>query len=60
MKAQLADRSSTAPEAIGRAPPAAIVFHSRLQLFVPFAQKDARLEDGRFGNARLGGRATEA
>jgi nitrogen regulatory protein P-II 2 len=31
----------------------AIVFRSWLQLFVPFAQKDARLEDARLGRAQI-------
>jgi hypothetical protein len=44
MKAQLAGHFDRMAEAIGRKPEAAIVFHFRLQLFVPFAQKDARLE----------------
>jgi nitrogen regulatory protein P-II 2 len=46
---------ATARKAIERGLDSAIVFRPRLQLFVPFAQKDARLEDARLaGDANQG------
>jgi hypothetical protein len=43
----LADNPGACTEKLGRERTTAIVFRASLQLFVPFALKDARLEDAR-------------
>jgi hypothetical protein len=46
----LADNPGACTEKLGLERATAIVFRSSLQLFVPFALKDARLEDARLAS----------